>query len=120
MANGGGFFILADSISPFLENVSEYKAVAMDMAEGVADRMLASAKDNAPWADRTGAARQGLETEVTDEGDVIVVTLMHTVDYGQWLETIQSGRFAIIMPTLEQYAAEIHRVVAGGMFGGEE
>ena len=119
MANSGGFFILADSITPFLDNAEHYKEAAIDAAEEVAQRALEDARANAPWSDRTGAAREGLGVEVTDEGDVIVVTLSHSVDYGQWLETIQSGRFAIIMPTLEKYAAEIHRSVAGGMIAGE-
>lgn len=62
------------------------------------------AQDNAPWEDRTGDARAGLDVEVDQHGTVIDIVLFHTVDYGQWLETIQSGRFATIMPTLEHFA----------------
>lgn len=79
----------------------------------VAIRALDYAKQNAPWADRTGQAREGLDTDVTMDHNTITWTLFHTVDYGQWLETIQNGTFAIIMPTLEQFSAELMRTVPG-------
>lgn len=115
----GGFFLLGDSLSGLLDNAgADAKDAAMEAAEEIAQRMLLDAQENAPWSDRTGAARQGLQVETADEGDIITVTLAHSVDYGQWLETIQSGRFAVIMPTVERYAAEIHRAIAGGVFSG--
>lgn len=74
---------------------------------------LAYAKANAPWADRTGEARSGLDVEVASEGDEIILTLFHTVEYGKWLETIQAGSLAIILPTLEIYGPEIKRRIEG-------
>jgi hypothetical protein len=73
----------------------------------VAVEALEYAKANAPWNDRTGQARSGLDTSVEWEGETIVWDLYHQVDYGLPLETIQNGRFAIIMPTLEIYSARI-------------
>jgi hypothetical protein len=73
------------------------------------------AKENAPWQDITGDARNGLDTEVEWDGDAIVWTLYHTVTYGIWLETIQNGMWAIIMPTLEQFGPQIGD---GGGSGG--
>jgi len=65
------------------------------------------AKMNAPWSDRTGAARDGLTASVEEDGGEIVLELAHTVEYGIWLETIQDGAYAIIMPTLEALGPEI-------------
>jgi len=65
------------------------------------------AKDNAPWTDRTGDAREGLTAEVSRDGEAVVLELYHTVEYGLWLEVIQSGEYAIIMPTLEAMAPEV-------------
>ena len=112
----GGFFILFDTLTPALELLG----VNNDWGEvdSVAQSVKEDAQANAPWNDRTGDARAGLEVEVSDEGGEVVVTLMHTMDYGQWLETIQSGRFAIIMPTLEKYAGEIQRAVGDGLGHG--
>jgi len=114
----GGFFILADSLSGALEALGTGDS-SLDRAEEVAQEMLADAKANAPWDDRTGIAREGLDVDVSKEGGDIVITLFHTAEYGIWLELIQSGRFAIIMPTIEKYASEIHHAVAEGIFSGE-
>lgn len=81
--------------------------------------ILNYAQDNAPWADRTGDARHGLDVDVYQQGDEVVLDLFHTVSYGQWLETIQGGEFAIIMPTLERFAPEVFGA-AGGITAGEE
>jgi hypothetical protein len=80
----------------------------------VAIEALDYAKENAPWADRTGDARVGLDTSVELEGHVIVWQMYHTVEYGQWLETIQNGKFAIILPTLEIYAPKVGRGLSEG------
>lgn len=68
---------------------------------------LAYAQDEAPWEDRTGDARAGLDTDVFWERETIVWELYHTVDYGLYLETILNGKFAIIMPTLEMFAGHV-------------
>lgn len=67
------------------------------------------AQANAPWADRTGDARAGLDVDVRREGNVIVWEMFHNVDYGLYLETRWNGRYAIIMPTLEMFSAQIGR-----------
>lgn len=77
---------------------------AQQAFEDAADEILAYAQATAPWSDRTGDARSGLDVSVETAGNEVILTLFHTVEYGQWLETIQNGEFAIIMPTLELYA----------------
>ncbi len=58
-------------------------------------------KQNAPWTDRTGAARSGLFT-VTEHGNGhYTIVFSHTMHYGFWLEVKFSGRDAIIMPTVK-------------------
>jgi hypothetical protein len=73
------------------------------------ERVEEYARSNAPWEDRTGNARNGLTAGVSEDGGEIVLELAHTVDYGIWLETIENGAFAIIMPTLEALGPEILR-----------
>jgi hypothetical protein len=60
------------------------------------------AKINAPWTDRTGNARAGLhsDVQVINGGDAFELTVAHSVPYGIWLEIRFSGRYAIIMPTV--------------------
>jgi hypothetical protein len=80
---------------------------------------LEYAKENAPWEDRTGDARDGLDVDVRWESHEIVWEMFHTVDYGIYLETRWNGKFAIIMPTLEMFSPEIGRGLSesGGSYG---
>lgn len=81
-------------------------AKAFKEAEG---EIQGAAQRDAPWEDRTGDARRGLSTKVDSSHGDVVLTLFHTIEYGLWLEVIQNGRFAIIMPTLEKYSSKIFR-----------
>lgn len=76
------------------------------------------AKANAPWQDRTGDARAGLDVDVSRHGDSIVWEMYHTVDYGLYLETRWNAAYAVIMPTLEMFAPDIgrHLSESGGSF----
>jgi len=103
---GAGFFLISNTLGDLFEGTALVEEVR-NQAEDIAPDIRDYARQNAPWTDQTGDARAGLDTEVDDEGDEIVITLFHSVEYGIWLETIQSGRFAIIMPTLEAFASEI-------------
>jgi hypothetical protein len=95
----GNIDLLAEAVHP--------RAVAV-MEEG-ADELVAYAQANAPWGDRTGEARAGLDAEVYEEGDEIVVDLFHTAEHGVWLEIAMGGVYAIIMPTLEALGPDILR-----------
>ncbi len=58
-------------------------------------------KENAPWTDRTGNARQGLYTEVQDVvQQMVLIILSHGVDYGLFLEVSNGGRYAIVNPAI--------------------
>lgn len=103
-----GFVLIADTLTPSLAVeglavIKEAEAIALEIAPHILDY----AKSNAPWHDITGAAREGLDIEVDEDNDEVTITLYHTVDYGLWLEVIQAGRYATIMPTLEHYAHEV-------------
>lgn len=76
------------------------RAIALRRAPEIANWM----KDNAPWTDRTGNARQSLYTEVEDLVGVIVVHLSHGVEYGKYLELSNAGTYAIIGPALDHWA----------------
>lgn len=73
-----------------------------------------TAQAKAPWSDITGAARRGLNGDVYREGNNIILRLSHSVEYGKWLETIQDGKYAVIMPTLETMGSEFLKAAADG------
>lgn len=65
-------------------------------------------KAEAPWTDRTGNARQGLHTEVNHMAGVMVeIVLAHGVEYGLWLEIRHAGAYAIVNPSLDQFAPRV-------------
>lgn len=115
----GGVF-LRDGMSGRINVLASEAAInAYEAMEEYADIIRDYAQENAPWNDRTGEARSGLDTHVEQSGGEIILELFHTAEHGQWLETIQSGRFAIIMPTLETFASEAFHA-AGGKLMGED
>jgi len=74
-------------------------------------------KTTAPWTDRTGNARSGLRTEV---GWVPrkshSIRLFHSVPYGIFLEARWAGRYAVIIPTIQQFGPDTMRLL-GKLFG---
>lgn len=118
MAGTSGFFILEDTLTGILDEApATVMAEVQERCLKLADDILSYAKQNAPWQDRTGDARAGLDVDVSESGGAVYIQLYHQVDYGLWLEVIQNGRFAIIMPTLEQFAGTMIEVVSED--GGE-
>lgn len=98
-----GFFLIEDTLGGLFQEealMDELEARAHDHVREIEAWM----KEHAPWADRTGAAREGLGVEVERDTGEVSITVFHTVDYGIWLETIESGRFAILEPTLQYWA----------------
>lgn len=87
--------------------------------KGFARQVEQYAKDNAPWEDRTGDARDGLKAIGEQRLTTYTITLYHTTSYGLWLEVRWDGKYAIIVPTLEvmgpRYMAELAALNLGGI-----
>lgn len=106
MPANGSQYLIDDGIIVWFDG-PEWDEVALEAFQEAQNEVADTARGLAPWEDRTGDARAGLTAlAVNDHGDV-VLTLFHTVEYGLWLEVIQNGRFASIMPTLEREAPGI-------------
>lgn len=93
-------------------NMEIYQQRVMDTCRAIAEYFApiveSEAKENAPWQDRTGNARQGLAGLVEDiSASVVALHLIHGMDYGVWLELKNSGRYAIILPTMEAHYQDV-------------
>lgn len=89
------------------------------VARFIAAKMQNASRQNAPWEDRTGNARSGLFAVAEQAGKEIVELYLshgHTVFYGQFLELNHGGKYAIIMPTIEQHLPELKHML-DGIFG---
>lgn len=97
--------------SDMLERLSTAEGrapMAMRMyAETAAKKLESSAKQHAPWTDRTGHARQRLTGKVESVSNGYKIILAHGVDYGVWLELAHEKRFAIIAPTINKEGPNI-------------
>lgn len=79
-------------------------ALAFDVQ---AARSTAYMKANAPWSDRTTAARNGLHAVTSHRPGQYELVLSHAVYYGIFLEVCNSGKYQIILPSLRQAAREL-------------
>jgi len=77
------------------------------VAQRVATEMQNQAKTDAPWTDRTGNARTGIfgTSEADFAAHVVTIYLSHgaTISYGVWLELAASGKWGVIMRTMESH-----------------
>ena len=53
---------------------------------------------NAPWTDRTGAARGGMFAFPSSAGGHHEIYLTYSVHYGIWLEIANSGKYQVMIP----------------------
>lgn len=70
-------------------------------------------KDEAPWEDRTGDARNGLNATRYENGSVQGILLAHGVYYGRFLEFRFEGRDAIIRPTMDVMGPRMMQATSG-------
>jgi hypothetical protein len=100
-------------------NVGDYAqrllSAVFDLAQYFAGKIESFAKQHAPWTDRTGNARQGLTARAFRTATAVTIVLWHSMAYGIWLEVKNAGRFAAILPSLEQHYQPFMRAVEGLM-----
>lgn len=87
--------------------VDEIDTAVLQLANRYAPEIAAWMKENAPWTDRTGNARQTLDSEVYELTETVVIAFGHGVDYGIFLEEANAGRFAIVTPAIDYFAPKI-------------
>lgn len=107
---------VSDTLTPGLQMFSVVMEEAIEeIMEQAAQEVEDYAKSNAPWSDRTGDARDGLTADFASDGNLMVISLYHTVEYGIWLEVAHSGNWAIILPTIEHMGPIVMGALGGTM-----
>ncbi len=88
------------------------QAAKLAVANYWAPVLEAYAKENAPWTDRTGNARQALHSFVRElSSDTVALYLSHGMSYGVFLELRWAGRYAVILPTLQQHYGAVAQML---------
>lgn len=106
-----------------LNEVLAGKAFGLTMSGGIearlnqlAQEMVAWAKENAPWEDRTTDAREGLQAKVVKTSETsFSIFLGHgaNIHYGIFLETMDGGKYAILSRTILHFAPNMGKAVVG-------
>jgi hypothetical protein len=112
-----GFQWQVDPYRAFDDMFNDYAQATFAAGRHVAYRlgpeMLAWAKQNAVWKDRTTDARTGLSIHIEEAGPIATVTLYHGPYYGLWLEIAMGGKYAIIAPAIHRWGPEFMRGIQG-------
>ena len=69
-----------------LDDLNRKKAGTYALLKNWSGHLESTAKINAPWTDRTGNTRQGLNSDVEDNGEELVLFLAHSQQTGEYLE----------------------------------
>lgn len=90
------------------EYVAAIRRGVRTIADRYAPEIEAWMKSNASWTDRTGNARQTLNTDVHNlTADMVEIMLAHGVEYGIFLELANAGNYAVIAPALDVFGPRI-------------
>ena len=116
----GGWGVAWQGLSQLDDNVYEHVDDVLGAihrgAEELKDQMVEYMKANAPWADRTGDAREGLQGAVVWQDDThFTIMLGHgeNIEYGIWLEVRWGGKYAIVTPTVHHFAPMMGATIVG-------
>ena len=102
----------ANSLRNAIGNLNQFndrlKASLKIVGDRGAREMENYARQNRPWKDRTGNARQKLEGNCDWVNDKLLeVTINHGVDYGVWLELAMGRRYAILERSRDAVAQNV-------------
>lgn len=99
------------------QNIDKLEKKTKRAVDGIfelqAARSTAYMKTNAPWTDRTTAARSGIAATANNSAQSWEIIYAHAVKYGIWLEIIQHGRFSIILPSIRVAMHELTSLING-------
>jgi hypothetical protein len=85
---------------------SNFDQAALAGARSYAATVENAMKANAPWTDRTSAARNSLQAAAGKQGQDLVVVASGGMTYSPFLETRYAGKYAIILKTLQSTAPQ--------------
>lgn len=100
-----GLDVISENLFQLGEDVDRARERA---TEELKDLMVDHMKANHPWENRTHDAEKGLRGHVVHTQGRSVIWIGHGVHYGIWLEIMQGGRFAIVLPTLMLFGPRVN------------
>lgn len=94
---------------------ARFDPAVLSRLSAMSEELVSYMQANAPWTDRTKAARDGLSSNarITARGNA-TLTAFHTVPYGGFLETgtVHNAPYPIIKPALEAFYGKARQIMA--------
>ncbi len=78
------------------------KAATRAYADTAGQKLVAEAKSNAPWTDRTGNSRQTIDHNVQLAGDKVTIELRGNTPHFKYLELCHEKKNAILWKTVQK------------------
>lgn len=100
---------IRSNLARFDGRANDAIAKVFEFQKGASEAYMRS---NAPWTDRTTNARNGLFSKSLREGDSHLLVLSHGVSYGIFLETMQAGKYGIIVPAWIKTSDDLWRMLS--------
>jgi hypothetical protein len=101
-----------EAVRRIKEYPQQYRRAALAELTAQATITQERLKSEAPWIDKTGAARRGLYAVAFEEGTRLGIRAGHTVPYGRNLEYGYQGRNAVVQPVMRTAGPRAMRAVA--------
>jgi len=89
--------------------LNDFNKKLATLVEYEAAQIENQSKQNAPWTDRTGNARNTIYAFVEQNGKNLELLHGIGVEYGKYLETSNQGKFRIIKPTIDDFTPKIKK-----------
>lgn len=91
---------------------TKFEASILILCQIAATKMEEYAKNEAPWTDRTGNARQYLTGQADwISSEKIMIAVSHHMHYGYWLELAHGREYAILEESIEENVDELVRAL---------
>lgn len=84
-------------------------AAAKVFAETEKEVLVADAKQNAPWTDRTGLSRQTIDGFVESSNKATIINIRGNTPQFKYLEFCHEKRYAILEPTIRKNMQRIKK-----------
>lgn len=80
-----------------LENMTDRLRTQLEvLGNATGQKIQQCAQENAPWTDRTGAARERLKYNSDIDENGLVISIFHQMEYGIYLELCNNEKYAIL------------------------
>ena len=97
------------NVRQFDDRANKAIAKVFQYQQGASENFM---RTTAPWTDQTTNARNGLFSSASQENDSHSLLLSHGVGYGIYLETMQAGRYGVIVPAWVHTSDELWKMLS--------